>query len=85
MMELTGEIGDGVVLNYLVSPEYNERAMEQLAVGAARADRTVDDLDRPQLVVSARLRPVTTRPIVRSPSTAPGCWSRSTWANSRTS
>ena len=51
MMELTGEIGDGVVLNYLVSPEYNERAMEQLAVGAARADRTVDDLDRPQLVV----------------------------------
>jgi 5,10-methylenetetrahydromethanopterin reductase len=51
MMELTGEIADGVVFNYLVSSEYNERAMEQLAVGAARADRTVDDLDRPQLVV----------------------------------
>ena len=51
MMELSGEIGDGVVLNYLVSPEYNERAMQHLAVGAARAGRTVDDLDRPQLVV----------------------------------
>ncbi len=51
MMELCGEIGDGVVLNYLVSPSYNERAMEHLAIGAAKADRTVDDLDRPQLVV----------------------------------
>lgn len=51
MMELTGEIADGVVLNYLVSPEYNERAMERLAAGAEKSGRSVDDLDRPQLVV----------------------------------
>ncbi len=51
MMELTGEIADGVVLNYLVSPGYNRKAMELLATGAARAGRTVDDIDRPQLVV----------------------------------
>ncbi len=51
MMELTGEIADGVVLNYLVSPEYNRQAMAALEVGAARAGRGVDDLDRPQLVV----------------------------------
>ena len=51
MMELAGEIADGAVLNYLVSPSYNERAMEALAAGAAKAGRTVDDLDRPQLVV----------------------------------
>ncbi|MCH2429388.1 MAG: LLM class flavin-dependent oxidoreductase [Acidimicrobiales bacterium] len=51
MLELTGEIADGVVLNYLVSPEYNRRAMDRLADGAARAGRAVDDLDRPQLVV----------------------------------
>lgn len=51
MMELTGEIADGAVLNYLVSPSYNERAMEALEVGARKAGRTVDDLDRPQLVV----------------------------------
>ncbi|CAN5872190.1 5,10-methylenetetrahydromethanopterin reductase [soil metagenome] len=51
MMELTGEIADGVVLNYLVSPEYNRTAMEHLAIGAERAGRNVDDLDRPQLVV----------------------------------
>jgi len=51
MLELTGEIADGVVLNYLVSPEYNRRAMDRLADGAALAGRSVDDLDRPQLVV----------------------------------
>jgi 5,10-methylenetetrahydromethanopterin reductase len=51
MMELTGEIADGVVLNYLVSPSYNAGAMEHLAIGAERAGRSVDDLDRPQLIV----------------------------------
>jgi 5,10-methylenetetrahydromethanopterin reductase len=51
MLELTGEIADGVVLNYLVSPDYNRRAMEALATGLDRAGRSMDDLDRPQLVV----------------------------------
>ncbi|WCO67678.1 LLM class flavin-dependent oxidoreductase [Iamia majanohamensis] len=51
MLELAGEIGDGVLLNYLVSPAYNEGAMERLEAGAAKAGRSVDDVDRPQLVV----------------------------------
>jgi 5,10-methylenetetrahydromethanopterin reductase len=51
MMELTGEIADGAVLNYCVPPEYNIEAMEQLERGAARAGRTIDDVDRPQLIV----------------------------------
>ena len=51
MMELTGEIADGVVLNYLVSPEYNAQAMEALSRGADKAGRSIDDIDRPQLVV----------------------------------
>ena len=51
MLELTGEIADGVVLNYMVSPDYNQRAMERLAAGAERAGRTLDDIDRPQLVI----------------------------------
>jgi len=51
MMELTGEIADGVVLNYCVPPEYNHNAMELLAKGAKKANRTIDDIDRPQLVV----------------------------------
>jgi len=50
-MELTGEIADGAVLNYLVSPAYNATAMAHLEIGAARAGRSLDDLDRPQLVV----------------------------------
>lgn len=51
MMELTGEIADGAVLNYLVSPSYNVGALEALARGAAKAGRTLDDIDRPQLIV----------------------------------
>jgi 5,10-methylenetetrahydromethanopterin reductase len=51
MMELAGEIADGVVLNYLVGPEYNRKALDALAEGASRAGRTLDDVDRPQLVV----------------------------------
>ena len=51
MMELTGEIADGAVLNYLVSPSYNVGALEALARGAAKVGRTIDDIDRPQLVV----------------------------------
>jgi 5,10-methylenetetrahydromethanopterin reductase len=51
MMELTGEIADGCVLNYLVSPSYNVRALEHLAIGAARAGRSLADIDRPQLIV----------------------------------
>jgi 5,10-methylenetetrahydromethanopterin reductase len=51
MMELTGEIADGAVLNYCVPPEYNVRALELLEKGARKGGRTLDDLDRPQLVV----------------------------------
>lgn len=51
MMELTGEIADGAVLNYCVPPEYNIEAMEQLERGAAKAGRSLDAIDRPQLIV----------------------------------
>jgi 5,10-methylenetetrahydromethanopterin reductase len=51
MMEMTGELADGVVLNYCVPPEYNDRALELLETGAKKAGRTLDNIDRPQLVV----------------------------------
>lgn len=51
MMELTGEIADGVVLNYCVPPEYNEKALQFLAKGAEKAGKTLEEIDRPQLVV----------------------------------
>ena len=51
MLELTGAIADGVVLNYMVSPTYNDEAMERLTAGAESVGRSIDDIDRPQLVV----------------------------------
>ena len=51
MMALTGEIADGAVLNYLVSPKYNDMAMAQLELGAKKAGKSIQDVDRPQLVV----------------------------------
>ena len=51
MMELAGEIADGVVLNYCVPPKYNDNALEFLATGAKAAGRRLEDIDRPQLVV----------------------------------
>jgi 5,10-methylenetetrahydromethanopterin reductase len=51
MMELAGEIADGVVLNYCVPPEYNDRALEQLSNGLQRSGRKLQDFDRPQLIV----------------------------------
>ena len=51
MMELTGEIADGVVLNYCVPPEYNDRALERLSKGLARSGRKLEEFDRPQLIV----------------------------------
>jgi len=51
MLELTGKIGDGALLNYCVPPEYNHKALDQLRKGLKESGRTLDDLDRPQLVV----------------------------------
>lgn len=51
MMELTGEIADGVCLNYLVHPKYNLEAMDALERGAKKAGRSIDDIDRPQLMI----------------------------------
>jgi len=51
MMQLTGEIADGAVLNYCVPPEYNLEALKHLEIGAKKAGRKLDDIDRPQLVV----------------------------------
>jgi 5,10-methylenetetrahydromethanopterin reductase len=51
MLELAGEIGDGVLLNYCVPVEYSDKAMEHLEAGARRAGRSLDELERYQLVV----------------------------------
>ena len=80
MMELTGEIADGAVLNYLVSPSYNVGALDALARGAAKV-RADARRHRPPAAhrVLGRRRPPS------APSTAPASWSPSTWASSLTS
>ena len=51
MMELAGEIADGVVLNYCVPPAYNSEALQHLEIGAQKTGRSLKDIDRPQLIV----------------------------------
>lgn len=51
MLEMSGEIADGVVLNYCVPPEYNLKALDLIEKGAKKAGRKLSDLDLPQLVV----------------------------------
>ncbi|MGI6250511.1 MAG: LLM class flavin-dependent oxidoreductase [Anaerolineaceae bacterium] len=51
MIEMTGRIADGIVMNYCVPVEYNDMAIEQLMVGLKQAGRKLEDFDRPQLVV----------------------------------
>lgn len=51
MLEMTGEICDGVVLNYVVSVDYIRKAVAIVSQGAARAGKTLAQVDRPELLV----------------------------------
>ncbi len=51
MLEMAGEICDGVVLNYVVSVDYIKHAVELVAKGAAKAGKTLEQVDRPELLV----------------------------------
>ena len=51
MLELSGEICDGVVLNYVVSVDYIRRAVSLVEKGAKKAGKTLEDVDRPELLV----------------------------------
>ncbi len=53
MLELSGEICDGPVLNYVVSTDYIRDAVERTRVGAAKAGKTLDQVDRPELLACA--------------------------------
>src|SRR5581483_5341615 len=51
MLELAGEICDGVGLNYVVSVDYIREAVALVEKGAQRAGRTLAQVDRPELLV----------------------------------
>lgn len=50
MLELAGEICDGIVLNYVVPTDYVRDAVDKVAAGAAKVGKTIDDIDRPELL-----------------------------------
>jgi 5,10-methylenetetrahydromethanopterin reductase len=51
MLEMAGEICDGVVLNYVVSVDYIRHAVSLVEKGAQKAGKTLADVDRPELLV----------------------------------
>ncbi len=51
MLELSGEICDGVVLNYMVSVEYIQHAISLVEKGANKAGKALRDVDLPELLV----------------------------------
>ncbi len=51
MLELSGEICDGVVLNYVVSVDYIRSAVKLVEKGAQKAGKTLAEVDRPELLV----------------------------------
>ncbi len=51
MLELAGEICDGVVLNYVVSTEYIREAIKTIEKGTQKANKKLEDVDRPELLV----------------------------------
>jgi 5,10-methylenetetrahydromethanopterin reductase len=50
MVQLAGEIADGVLLDFLVPPSYNVEAVAAAKEGAAIAGRSFDDFEVPQLI-----------------------------------
>ncbi|MGH2765340.1 MAG: LLM class flavin-dependent oxidoreductase [Actinomycetota bacterium] len=51
MLELSGAIANGVLLNAFTSLVYQDKALRHIETGAQQAGRSIDDLDLPQLVV----------------------------------
>ncbi|MCC6148535.1 MAG: LLM class flavin-dependent oxidoreductase [Anaerolineaceae bacterium] len=51
MLEMAGEICDGVVLNYVVSTDYIRHAVALAEKGAKKAGKTLEDIDRPELLI----------------------------------
>ena len=50
MMELAGEIFDGVLINGLLSTDYTRWAVDHIKSGAAKSGKDPEEVDRPQFV-----------------------------------
>ncbi len=66
MMELAGEIADGIFHNFFTSTGYLRQSLERVEKGAARAGRSIQDIDMPHmLAVSMSDDAATARNIAR--------------------
>lgn len=50
MVNLTGQVADGILLNAFTSLSYQAKALERLEQGAKKTGRTLEEIDKPQLV-----------------------------------
>jgi len=53
MLELSGEIADGVLLNAFTSVNYLKESLQRISTGAKRARRKMKEIDLPQLIAVA--------------------------------
>jgi 5,10-methylenetetrahydromethanopterin reductase len=51
MLQLAGEIADGVVMDYQAPPDRNVEYLRHIELGALRVGRSLEDIDRPQLIL----------------------------------
>ncbi len=53
MTESAAAYADGILLNFLISPEYTKKAVERIEEGARQAGRDPSELDNPQIIATA--------------------------------
>jgi 5,10-methylenetetrahydromethanopterin reductase len=83
MVELAGRLAEGVVLNYLISPEYTSKCVESLKAAASGVGKSLSDIDRPQLIACSldndwdvavsRLKPLVAEYLAKEPHIAKAC------------
>jgi 5,10-methylenetetrahydromethanopterin reductase len=83
MIELAGRIADGVVLNYLISPDYTRQCVDQLMIAARARGAGPADIDRPQLLACSldddidkaisRVKPMVAEYLAKEPHIAKAC------------
>ena len=83
MVELAGRIADGIVLNYLISPEYTKECVEYAEKAANEAGKRLSEIDRPQLIACSlnkdwdaaisKLKPMIAEYLAKEPHIAKAC------------
>jgi len=83
MIQLAARIADGIVLNYLISPEYTRDCVEYVRKAANETGRQLSEIDRPQLlacsmnedwdVAVSGLKPMVAEYLAKEPHIAKAC------------